>query len=69
MDPVPTSTDRFDIDANEELRVRAWRAERLRSLGLSPMLADLFADLVDWHAIARLVERGCPPHVAVEIVR
>jgi hypothetical protein len=28
-----------------------------------------FADLVDWHAIAELVERGCPPRLALEIAR
>jgi hypothetical protein len=29
----------------------------------------LFADLVDWHAIADLVARGCPPTLALKIVR
>jgi hypothetical protein len=49
--------------------VHAWRAEQLRLLGLSPMLAEAFAGLVDWHQIANLVERGCSAQLALEIVR
>jgi len=55
--------------ATEALRVRAWRAEQLGQLGLPPTLARRFADDVDWHAIAPLVQRGCPPELALEIVR
>jgi len=29
----------------------------------------MYADLVDWHALAELVERGCSPGLALEIVR
>ena len=60
-----------DLNHNvmEALRVRAWRAEQLRGLGLSRALAYTFADLVDWHALAALTERGCPPEVALEIIR
>lgn len=53
----------------EEYLVNAWRAEQLRRLGLSPTLAEVFAGLVDWHQIAKLVERGCPAQLALEIVR
>jgi thiosulfate reductase cytochrome b subunit len=59
----------LDHSVMEALRVRAWRAEQLRRLGLPHMLADTFADLVDWHTLAGLVERGCPPELALEIVR
>jgi hypothetical protein len=61
----------LDLDprADEDLRVHEWRAERLRELGLPPRIAERFADLVDWHALAALVERGCPAHLALEIVR
>ena len=27
------------------------------------------ADHVDWHQVARLVQRGCPPRLALDIVR
>jgi hypothetical protein len=53
----------------EEWRVHVWRAERLRRLGLPRLHAEVFADLVDWHAVADLVARGCPASVAVKIVR
>jgi hypothetical protein len=36
---------------------------------LSRIVAETFADLVDWHALAELVERGCSPELALEIVR
>jgi hypothetical protein len=53
----------------EEHLVREWQADQLRRLGLSWPLAYTFAPLVDWHEVAELVERGCPPLLALEIVR
>lgn len=52
-----------------ELLIQSWQEEQLRRLGLSRLLAELFAPLVDWHEMAALVARGCPPLLAVEIVR
>ena len=43
--------------------------ERLSGLGLSNLVASAVAPLVDWHEMARLVERGCSPELALEIVR
>jgi hypothetical protein len=43
--------------------------ERLSGLGLSNLVASAVAPFVDWHEIARLVERGCSPELALEIVR
>ena len=67
------STLEFDADlgstTDEEELVRAWRVEQLRRLGLPHAFAFLFADLVDWHELAALVGRGCPPLLALEIVR
>jgi hypothetical protein len=54
---------------DEELLIQAWRAEQLRRLGLSRVLAETFAALVDWHTIAALVARGCSPELALEIAR
>jgi len=61
-EPAETSRD-------EEILIQSWRAEQLQRLGLSRVLAELFASLVDWHEIAELVARGCPPLLAIEIVR
>ena len=65
---VTLTQDLLDYSA-EELVVHAWRVEKLESLGLSRLFAEAFAEYVDWHAMARLVERGCPPMLALEIVR
>jgi predicted component of type VI protein secretion system len=54
---------------NEEARVYAWRVEQLLGLGLSDLIASAVATFVDWHEIASLVERGCSPELALEIVR
>jgi hypothetical protein len=75
MEKIPTqeSDSGLDLDdaasCDEDQLVRAWREEQLSRLGLLPVLARTFADHVDWHDIASLVRRGCPPVLALEIVR
>ena len=69
MEPMLITADDLVNDSEEELLVHAWRAEQLRRLGLHRILAETFADLVDWHALAELVEHGCPPELALDIVR
>jgi hypothetical protein len=70
MEQIVLSHDEeVDHSAKEARVVRAWRVEQLRRLGLTYVLAYTFADLVDWHALAALVERGCSPELALEIVR
>jgi hypothetical protein len=73
MDPQLAALDEAasEIDAclDEDHRVREWRAEQLRRLGLTTSLARAFADVVDWHDIAALVARGCTPALALDIVR
>jgi hypothetical protein len=59
----------LDVDAGEILVVREWRAEQLRRLGLPSILAETFADDLDWHALSAVIERGCPLGLALEIVR
>ena len=54
---------------SEELRVHAWRVEQLGNLGLSTFVAEAAADFVDWHEVAPLVDKGCPPELALEIAR
>jgi hypothetical protein len=70
MDPVLILDREVAEDASDEdALIHAWRAEQLLKLGLSPMLAESFADLVDWHEIAAIVARGCSPELALEIAR
>jgi hypothetical protein len=54
---------------DEEMSIQIWRTEQLQRLGLSRILAETYADLVDWHELAALVARGCSPQLALEIVR
>jgi hypothetical protein len=69
MEPMLMPTVDLDDGSDEEVLVHAWRAEQLRRLGLPRTLAHVYADLVDWHEISDLVERGCAPGLALEIVR
>jgi len=67
METILTHGD--DFQDPEALLVHEWRIEQLRRLGLRLRAAERFADLVDWHAVADLVERGCAPDLALEIAR
>jgi hypothetical protein len=75
MEQIPTQdfdfAFEFDADpgTDEDELVWAWREEQLVRLGLIPALARAFADVVDWHDMAALVRHGCPPQLALEIVR
>ena len=69
MEPILMLADDLDDDTDERLVVHAWRTEQLCRLGVPRVLAEAFADRVDWHALAKLVERGCAPELALEIVR
>ncbi len=44
-----------------------WRVTRLTQLGIPGALAEV--DHLDWHQVARLVQLGCPPQLALRIVR
>ena len=55
----------------EKLLVHTWRVARLTGLGLlwgiPGPLAEVNADHLDWHQVARLVRLGCPPRLALRI--
>jgi hypothetical protein len=48
--------------------VHCWRVSQLARLGIPRPLAEAYAECVDWHQIAELVQRGCPPQLALRIV-
>jgi hypothetical protein len=56
------------IDPDEAV-VHNWRVAQLVRLGIPALLAETSADHVDWHQVAKLVQRGCPPLLALRIVR
>ena len=64
-----SQTRGVDVAEQEREAVIAWRAERLASLGVRPDLALELAETVDWHELAALLARGCPPALALEILR
>jgi hypothetical protein len=69
MEEAPLVAEQSGQDAEERVRVHSWRAEQLQRLGMPYLLAESFADRVDWHSYAELVARGCPHRLALEIVR
>jgi hypothetical protein len=54
---------------HEKLLVHNWRVARLTRLGIPRALAEVYADRLDWHQVARLVQHGCPPRLALRIAR
>jgi hypothetical protein len=52
-----------------EVVVHEWRVAQLIRLGIPAPLAETAADRVDWHQVAKLIQRGCPPLLALRIVR
>lgn len=55
--------------SNEAAKIRGWHATFLLELGVSPDTVCEHADDVDPHKVARLIGNGCPPDLAVEIIR
>jgi hypothetical protein len=68
MEPTQAVLGHEAID-NDEVLVHEWRVTQLTRLGIPGPLAEAAADHVDWHQVARLVRRGCPPRLALRIVR
>ena len=60
-----------EIVESELERVERWRAEALERAGYLPLDAIELASRsdVDLHAAIALLERGCPPELAAEILR
>jgi hypothetical protein len=68
MEPAPT-TPRHEAIDDDDVLVHEWRVGQLTRLGIPWSLAQAAAGQVDWHQVARLVRRGCPPRLALQIVR
>jgi hypothetical protein len=66
MEPLTTGHCAVDQD---EVVVHSWRVSQLTRLGIPGSLAEIYADRIDWHQVARLVQHGCPPRLALRIVR
>jgi hypothetical protein len=64
----PTRARHEAIDHGDSL-VHDWRAAQLKRLGVPGPLAEIYADDLDWHQMARLVQHGCPMWLALRIIR
>jgi hypothetical protein len=58
----------YEAADHGEPSVHDWRVSRLDRLGIPASLAEVYAERVDWHEVARLVQRGCPPLLALRIL-
>jgi hypothetical protein len=56
-----------EIIDDDRRPVHDWRVGQLTRLGVPPMLAEMYADHIYWHQVARLVQHGCPPRLALRI--
>jgi hypothetical protein len=65
---IEPTTGGHEAVTGKDGRVHAWRVSQLTRLGIPGLLAEIYADHLDWHQIARLVERGCSPLLALRIV-
>ena len=68
MEPAPARPRHEAIDHDDRL-VHKWRLALLTAPGIPSPLAPATAGHVDWHQAATLVRRGCPPRLALRIVR
>ena len=68
MEPVLARPRHEAID-HDDLLVHEWRVTQLTRLEIPGSLAQAAAGHVDWHQLARLVRGGCPPRLALQIVR
>jgi hypothetical protein len=68
MPPTLTVAGHEAVD-RDELLVQEWRVRQLTRLGIPGLLAVGATSRVDWHDIARLVQRGSPPLLALRIER
>jgi hypothetical protein len=73
-DPAPKEQREMENDTasqqaidREQRSVHDWRVLQLTRLGIPRPLAEVYADRIDWHQIARLVHGGCPPRLALRI--
>ena len=66
-----SAVEQAEYVETEVERVERWRAEELERAGYHPEAAFELALRfdVDLHAAVELVERGCPPELALEILR
>ena len=61
-----TVTGQQAMDREQQL-VHDWHVLQLARLGIPGPLAEVYADRIDWHQVARLIHHGCPTRLALRI--
>jgi hypothetical protein len=56
-------------ELDEEQERYLWRRAQLLDLGVDWNLATEYADTVDYHDLETLIRQGCPPDLALELIR
>ena len=66
-----SAVEQVAYEETEVERVERWRAEELERAGFEPEAAFELALRfdVDLHAAVELLQRGCPPDLALKILR
>jgi hypothetical protein len=62
-----SATGQQAMDRDQEA-VHDWRVSQLTRMGIPGTLAEVYADRIDWHQIARLIRGGCSARLALRIV-
>ena len=65
---METATIGHELIDHADLLVRNWRVSQLKRVGIPAPQAEIHANCVDWHQVARLIDRGCPWWLALRIV-
>ena len=65
-----SAADTRIADETEMQRIERWRAEELERAGYDPASAALLAARhdIDLHRATELIDRGCPPELAAQIL-
>ena len=63
-------TELHVLEATEQQQIELWRAEELERAGYGHRAAGRLATRydIDLHVAVRLLERGCPPDLALKIL-
>jgi hypothetical protein len=64
-----TALSGHEVIGHNDGLVHKWRVSQLTRLGIPRLLAEVYADRLDWHQIAQLVQHGCPVRLAIRIAR
>jgi hypothetical protein len=63
-------TELHVLEDTEQQQIELWRIEELRRAGYGPRAASRLAARadIDLHLAVRLLDRGCPPDLALRIL-